>query len=267
MASLTVPFDATDVRSLSVRVCRGSNPPFPSRYSPGIRSIFLETMQRDYRSRPSADELLSRPLIQGIVGRLLGDDPSAPTKASACTTSTCASTRLRSPSPLPSHRRLSVASPSPRPPLYRRPDVSPVIPQRKPSPTPTTARPMPPTRCPSPITTRVQPAGIRLRSPSPVALVGIRSASPAMHMSASPVARPKVQQFPVRSASRARPVMRTQASPSPQRPLLTKPSTPQSAPAGPVRSTGHQATGRIPHRLPFRSPGIYPQSPLKQRLI
>jgi NIMA (never in mitosis gene a)-related kinase len=63
LVALQVPYDARDVSTLSARVTRGSNPPFPSRYSRDLRDIFHETMQRDFRSRPSSDELLTRPYI------------------------------------------------------------------------------------------------------------------------------------------------------------------------------------------------------------
>jgi len=64
LTALRVPYDAADVKSLSAKVTRGSNPPFPTMYSKDLRNIFYETMQRDHRSRPSAHELLSREYIK-----------------------------------------------------------------------------------------------------------------------------------------------------------------------------------------------------------
>lgn len=80
MATLKVPFDAQDLRSLSLRVCRGSNPPFPVRYSSELRSTFHAIMQRDHHSRPSADSLLSRPFVKGIVTQLSCEGMSSPRK-------------------------------------------------------------------------------------------------------------------------------------------------------------------------------------------
>jgi NIMA (never in mitosis gene a)-related kinase len=70
LAALTVPFNATDFGSLSIKVCRGSNPPFPARYSLGLRDLFLKMLQRDHRSRPTADEIIAAPLISSIAAKL-----------------------------------------------------------------------------------------------------------------------------------------------------------------------------------------------------
>ncbi len=70
MAALYVPFSASDLPSLSVKVCRGSNPLFPNRYSSSIKEVFVKILQRDYRSRPSADELLALPFIASCVCQL-----------------------------------------------------------------------------------------------------------------------------------------------------------------------------------------------------
>lgn len=64
MVALRVPFDAVDFQSLGALVMRGSNPPFPPTYSKDLRNIFYDIMKRDYRARPSADDLLSTQLIK-----------------------------------------------------------------------------------------------------------------------------------------------------------------------------------------------------------
>lgn len=117
MATLKVPFDAFDMRSLSLRVCRGSNPSIPVGFSSELRATFHAIMQRDHHSRPSADALLARPFIRAIVDKLASEglvksksaQPSPYTPASARRT-----TRSVSPAVM------TKVSASPRPPLYSR---------------------------------------------------------------------------------------------------------------------------------------------------
>jgi NIMA (never in mitosis gene a)-related kinase len=61
LAALRVPFDARDFHSLGLVITRGGNPTFPPQYSKALRDIYLETMKRDFRARPDADQLLSLP--------------------------------------------------------------------------------------------------------------------------------------------------------------------------------------------------------------
>ena len=70
MAALCVPFTANDLTSLSNKVCRGSNPVLPARYSSSLRDLFSKLLQRDYRARPSADEVLAMPYIASAVSQL-----------------------------------------------------------------------------------------------------------------------------------------------------------------------------------------------------
>ena len=82
LASLSVPFDAADVGGLSLKVCRGSNPIFPARYSVSLKEIFQALMHRDHRSRPSSDDLLTRPfvcqLVESLTERRSSDKESRP---------------------------------------------------------------------------------------------------------------------------------------------------------------------------------------------
>ena len=64
LAALKVPFEARDFHSLGILITRGGNPPFPPKYSKDLREIFLDTMRRDFRSRPDAEHLLSLKYFQ-----------------------------------------------------------------------------------------------------------------------------------------------------------------------------------------------------------
>ena len=121
LCSLQVPFEASNVQSLSLRVCRGSNPAFPSRYSTELKRMFLDTMQRDHRSRPSADDLLSRSFLRSYL--FSSEKPSV--SPARTRTSTAASTS-RPPLPSPLVRRPASRSFTPPPPSARQ--VSPRVP-------------------------------------------------------------------------------------------------------------------------------------------
>jgi len=149
MASLSVAFDACDLRSLSLRVCRGSNPSFPVRYSSGLRSIFQAIMQRDHHSRPSAEALLARPFIKAISTQM--------TLEASTTKALHPRTPARSLSPA------MKAYSSPRPPLYRKSEN--IAPSR-----------LNVIRTPSPVPRRFSVPG-RSLTPKPARLPG-RSHSP-----------------------------------------------------------------------------------------
>lgn len=116
MATLKVPFDAFDMRSLSLRVCRGSNPSFPVAFSSELRTTFHAIMQRDHHSRPSADALLSRPFIHAIVDKLAAERLVARKQLPPPLPYTPVSARRTARSLSPAVMAKGYASP--RPPLY-----------------------------------------------------------------------------------------------------------------------------------------------------
>jgi len=132
MAALTVPFNASGLASLSLQVCRGSTPQFPSRYSSALKHIFVKILQRDHRARPSADELLAYPLIAATVSKLSGGNsepgrpPAGPSRLRSPSPSTANSARMRSPSPRVDKHSVRSASPRfiPTPPAAKSPRPS-----------------------------------------------------------------------------------------------------------------------------------------------
>merc|ERR1719161_682824 len=74
MAALKVPFDARDLKGLIQKITRGPTPSIPQgRYSDELRDLASELLQRDTKRRPGAAELLTWPLLQDQVRKLLGE--------------------------------------------------------------------------------------------------------------------------------------------------------------------------------------------------
>ena len=227
LCALVVPFDAPDVRSLSRRVTMGSNPPFPIRYSSHIKGIFLESVQRDYRSRPSADELLNRVYIKPVVDALILES-----EASARTITTTSSFRGKSPMHTVCHSS--------------KPPVSVVTKSRSVSPGIRSQSKIPPKVTPRtpPVTSRV------LKEP--------RNARPL-------ITPPRVQGSPGRrpSPSRQRCLTRLGSPRYYRSPLQDLPiSNGQKAPVIATSARNLQQRSVSPRR----DLSVYPQSPSKQRI-
>jgi len=74
MAALRVPFDATSLQSLVQKITRGPTPALPSSYSQDLRQLGGDLLHREQNSRPSAQELLQRPVIQTEIRRMLREE-------------------------------------------------------------------------------------------------------------------------------------------------------------------------------------------------
>eukprot|EP00746_Dinoflagellata_sp_MGD_P015796 gnl/MRDRNA2_/MRDRNA2_135285_c0_seq1.p1 gnl/MRDRNA2_/MRDRNA2_135285_c0~~gnl/MRDRNA2_/MRDRNA2_135285_c0_seq1.p1 ORF type:complete len:553 (+),score=86.10 gnl/MRDRNA2_/MRDRNA2_135285_c0_seq1:89-1747(+) len=73
LCALRVPFDAPNLSSLVQKICRGPTPTVPSTYSEGVRQLCTEMLQRNPDRRPSAGDILQKPLIQAVVRKLLDE--------------------------------------------------------------------------------------------------------------------------------------------------------------------------------------------------
>jgi len=71
-----VPFDAPSISGLVQKICKGPIPSPPSTYSPFLRELCGQMLNRNPRLRPSADEVLKKPQIQAIVRQMLDDAQS-----------------------------------------------------------------------------------------------------------------------------------------------------------------------------------------------
>ena len=232
MAAFKVPFDAVDVQSLGLKVTRGSNPSFPPKYSKDLRDIFLDTLQRDHRTRPSADELLTRAYIKTLVESLvheLEDEDKENTVSTIGST-----TRTESPS-----KKLTVSSPTARPPLY-------------------TPRPVArDTRVVSPLNKITS-----IRSPSPNLLTAkVRNPSPPYSFASRLIRSPSPAPLHRPVASPARPPAKLIRSPSPAGSTPIPGRSPSPLPATRIQLPFPQTSKKV-----IPSARIYPPSPVKQRI-
>ncbi|CAE6960229.1 NEK1 [Symbiodinium natans] len=83
LACLRVPFDATSLQSLVQKITRGPTPVLPNSYSPDLRHLCGDLLHREQTQRPSAQEILQRPLIQYEIRRMLREEQAKGTRAEA----------------------------------------------------------------------------------------------------------------------------------------------------------------------------------------
>eukprot|EP00439_Symbiodinium_sp_Y106_P022455 s3659_g2.t1 len=81
LACLRVPFDATSLQSLVQKITRGPTPVLPNSYSHDLRQLCGDLLHREQTQRPSAQEILQRPLIQYEIRRMLREDQAKGTRA------------------------------------------------------------------------------------------------------------------------------------------------------------------------------------------
>jgi len=93
LCALRVPFDAPNIPGLVQKIIRAPIPSLPSTYSPFIRDLLAEMLERNPDRRPSPEELLAKPRLQEIVKQMLdeaqesadgpgGGEPVAPERRS-----------------------------------------------------------------------------------------------------------------------------------------------------------------------------------------
>lgn len=76
LCALRVPFDAANLASLVDKICRTRVPPLPHKYSGELQQLLNEMLNRNPDNRPSAGEILQRPMMQNIVRKLLQERQS-----------------------------------------------------------------------------------------------------------------------------------------------------------------------------------------------
>jgi len=64
MCALKVPFDGANLSQLAQKICFGSLPEIPSRYSTALRELCFDLLSRDPEERPPATAVLKRRVIQ-----------------------------------------------------------------------------------------------------------------------------------------------------------------------------------------------------------
>jgi NIMA (never in mitosis gene a)-related kinase len=76
MVALQVPFDAQNILGLVFKITGGPPPALPQLFSTDLRQLCDQLLGHDYDRRPSAAEILKRPLIQAEVLKMLSDAPT-----------------------------------------------------------------------------------------------------------------------------------------------------------------------------------------------
>jgi len=71
LCTLKVPFDAPNISTLVQKICRGPLPTIPNTFSDFTRELCSQMLSRSPTSRPTAEEVLQRPRIQGFVKQML----------------------------------------------------------------------------------------------------------------------------------------------------------------------------------------------------
>merc|ERR1719453_1128729 len=74
LAALRVPFDASSLQSLVQKITRGPTPSLPSAYSSELRQLCADLLHREQQQRPTAPEILQKPVIQAEIRRMLREE-------------------------------------------------------------------------------------------------------------------------------------------------------------------------------------------------
>lgn len=76
MAALRVPFDAQSLQRLVQKITRGPAPELPAGFSTELRQLGRDLLHREESKRPSAAEILQRPIVQAEIRRMLSAEQS-----------------------------------------------------------------------------------------------------------------------------------------------------------------------------------------------
>lgn len=71
LATLKHAFEAGNMKNLVLKICRGSYPPVPNKYSFELRSLVAHCFKRSPSERPSINTLLKKPIIQQRISKFL----------------------------------------------------------------------------------------------------------------------------------------------------------------------------------------------------
>ncbi|KAL4500532.1 hypothetical protein ABPG72_002956 [Tetrahymena utriculariae] len=73
LCTLKPPFEADNIPSLMIKISRGQFPPIPQIYSKELRYLVNEMLTVDHNQRPSALQILEKPLIKGRAMSLMSE--------------------------------------------------------------------------------------------------------------------------------------------------------------------------------------------------
>ncbi|CAJ1398531.1 unnamed protein product [Effrenium voratum] len=77
LCALKVPFDAPNIPGLVQKIVRAPVPPVPATYSAFLRELVGQMLNRNPDQRPSPEEILQKPRLQGIVKLMLDEAQEA----------------------------------------------------------------------------------------------------------------------------------------------------------------------------------------------
>uniref|UniRef100_A0A0G4FQW6 non-specific serine/threonine protein kinase n=1 Tax=Chromera velia CCMP2878 TaxID=1169474 RepID=A0A0G4FQW6_9ALVE len=74
LCALRVPFDAPNIRALVDKIIKSPVPAIPSTYSPALRQLVADMLQKDWKKRPSAADILQRDIVQAEIKNMLAEE-------------------------------------------------------------------------------------------------------------------------------------------------------------------------------------------------
>eukprot|EP00745_Piridium_sociabile_P034730 TRINITY_DN59970_c0_g1_i1.p1 TRINITY_DN59970_c0_g1~~TRINITY_DN59970_c0_g1_i1.p1 ORF type:complete len:393 (-),score=55.57 TRINITY_DN59970_c0_g1_i1:158-1168(-) len=83
MAALRVPFEASNLKALVDKITKGPPPQLPAHFSPALKTLVAELLERDPKKRPNTAQLLDKATIQDEIRRMLKEEYAKKEKSKA----------------------------------------------------------------------------------------------------------------------------------------------------------------------------------------
>merc|ERR1712100_99362 len=71
MAALKVPFDAQNLQALVQKIVRGPLPQIPAKYTPELRTLCEDLLNREQAQRPTSTDIIQKRFVQDEIRRML----------------------------------------------------------------------------------------------------------------------------------------------------------------------------------------------------
>lgn len=76
LCAMRVPFDAPNIKALVDKIIKSPVPAVPSTYSSALRQLVADMLNKDWKKRPSAADILQRDIIQAEIKAMLAEEQS-----------------------------------------------------------------------------------------------------------------------------------------------------------------------------------------------
>ena len=73
MCALKMPFDASNLASLSLKIVKGTYNPLPNSYTKDLRTLIASMLNTEMNKRPSINEILRQSIIKSRVKNFLSE--------------------------------------------------------------------------------------------------------------------------------------------------------------------------------------------------